>query len=81
MGLFGDLGRGILFWRVWNKASKEAKVAGLKAVGFGLLSAVALGIYVELAAKCPGLVENWQQVLMAGVLGGLGKWLHSGRSK
>lgn len=54
---------------------------GLKAALFGIGSAVVTAIVASIAAECPGLVANVPQIILAGVLAGIGKYMHSERSQ
>lgn len=54
---------------------------GLKAALFGIGSAVAAAIVASIAAECPGLIANLPQIILAGVLAGVGKYMHSERTQ
>lgn len=59
-------------------------MVAIRALVFGAGSAAAVAVYVYARGKCPCIVElinNWDALLMVAATAGLGKFLHSGRSK
>lgn len=78
--MFDRIKAGLLLLKLSRRLEQEAKVAGAKAVAFGLASAIGMAVLTALAAECPGLITNWKSILYTAVVAGVGKWLHSGRS-
>lgn len=56
------------------------KTAGLQATLFGAGSAIAAAVLAAVTSACPGLLENWPQILLAAVVGAVGKFMHSNRA-
>jgi hypothetical protein len=79
VGWFGKAKAGLTLFRAWKHFEREVEMAGFKAAAFGLISAVGMALLVAFQSACPGLLDNWKEILMTGVLAGVGKFMHSER--
>ena len=61
----------------FKRLKEEYQVGHLKAGIFGLGSAVVVAITAKVFAVCPDLATQWQSLLAAGALAGLGVYLKS----
>lgn len=77
MGLLDKVKTALLLKRALDRLKEANMKGGLKVALFGLASAVAVSVVAQVNAVCPDLLTRWPEMLVAGVLAGVGLWMKS----
>lgn len=75
MNLIEKAKAAIALSKLVDRLGEERKMGHLKAGIFGLASAVVVAVAAQVSATCPDLFSRWPELLMAGVLAGVGVYL------